>query len=172
MKRFNPRKLFLACLAALALGGCSTIDVVDDLVLQQAAFDRCFEAAAARSDKAVTGKSPALYHIAAKSMRDCVIDIHATAAFPRSDKAIHASALTIINYVKAGELEVASNQVRKFQSAYPRRDLYLADGTSFIESMQLLLGEVPGGAAERGSLVNASPQLKSELRRKDYWQSH
>ena len=105
MKQINSITFVFACLVALGLGGCATVEDVDDLALQRAAFNRCFDAAEAKSDKAVTGKSPALYHIAAKSMQDCLTDVRATPEIAHSKKAIRASALVIVNYIKAGDLD-------------------------------------------------------------------
>ena len=44
------------------------------------------------------------------------------------------------------------------------------DGSSFVDTLELLLGEAPIEMAANGSLLNASNELKSELRRQQYWQ--
>jgi hypothetical protein len=178
MKRQKPQKpvcagLAVLCLAVLGISGCASVDTVDhDLERQRVAFNHCHAMAAEKSEHAVTGASPALYHSAANSMKDCLMEIEHTPVIVHSDKAIRASAMTIINYIKAGELSDASDRLGTFRSTYSHQDLYLADGSSFIDNVKMLLGEVPNGAAEHGSLVNASPTLKSEIRRIDYWQSH
>ncbi len=176
MKRQKPQKLActgLVVLCLAVLSGCASVETVDrDLELQRAAFNQCHALAAEKSEHAVTGASPALYHSAANSMKDCLKQIKHISEIVQSNKAIRASALTIVNYIKAGELDVASDRLGAFRSRYSHQDLYLADGSSFIDNVKMLLGEVPKGAAEHGSLVNASATLKSEIRRVDYWQSH
>ena len=53
--------------------------------------------------------------------------------------------------------------------AFQGRDLYFADGTSFTESMGVLIGRENGAGAGRFSTLNVNRNLKNELRRIEQW---
>ena len=67
-------------------------------------------------------------------------------------------------------LGTESARLSKFKIAFAGSDLYYADGSSFSDTMTLVLGEADDAALGEFSVVNVSPELKAELRRVRYWQ--
>ena len=49
------------------------------------------------------------------------------------------SALSVVNYIKGGDNENARRGLGTFKQTFDDRDLYFADGSSFIETSELLL---------------------------------
>ena len=80
---------------------------------------------------------------------------------------IWAYALSVQNYFKAGDMDKARANLARFRQAFPENDLYYADGSSFTETMELLLGQrdLKGSFA----LLNVNDELKDEVLRIDYW---
>ena len=64
----------------------------------------------------------------------------------------------------------AEQQLNAFKKKFPKRDLLLEDGSSFVDTIELIVGLAPKEQSAKGSLLNASTALKSELRRQQYWQ--
>lgn len=144
-----------------AATGCTTTGTAHDF-----AFDACRQEAMARSEQATAGRSSALYHAAAEQLSHC-----AESAGPGADEVVmQTQALAVINYFMAGDVDAASRTLNTFRERYRGKDLYFADGTSFIDTASLLLAEHDDRAASKGSLVNANHVLKSELRRVQFWQ--
>ncbi len=132
-------------------------------------FKDCQAYAIAQAENATSGDNAALYHAAAESLTYCAANADVNA--DQLD-VMQSLALAIMNYFKAGDVASAQSVLGEFKQTYPGQDLFFADGSSFIDSAALLLGELPEQAAGRGSLVNAKADLKSEFRRLQYWQSH
>ena len=63
----------------------------------------------------------------------------------------------------------ARTNLETFKKTFAGADLYFADGASFIESMEILLGHRDRTAVGEFSVANVSSQMKSELRRVRYW---
>lgn len=81
-------------------------------------------------------------------------------------------ALAIQNYMKGGDVLAARQLLGIFQENFPGEDLYYADGSSFTETMTLLVGMGGPGAAGQLAMSNVGSQIKAELRRADYWRQH
>lgn len=78
-------------------------------------------------------------------------------------------ALSIQNYLKGGDVAKARDNFDKFRASFPHRDLYYADGTSFISTMEALLGRQEPWSFGEFANLNVNDQLKSEMRRMNYW---
>jgi hypothetical protein len=177
MKTLQPKYIALVSLLGLGLGGCTTVATDDfssqpDLAAQsQMAFDECHAGAMTRSRLAATESTAALYYSAARAMDNCLTDVTDNDVLD-SPIAMQAQALATMDFIKAGDLASASTSLAEFEYRYPDLDLYFADGSSFVESAGLLLGEYVQRDVAAGSLLNVGKKLKSELRRVDYWQQH
>ena len=57
-------------------------------------------------------------------------------------------------------------------AAFPGKDLFFDDGTSFIETMSALLGRESGHSFGPYSMLNVNAGLKSEMRRVNYWKNN
>lgn len=81
-------------------------------------------------------------------------------------------ALSIQNFVKGGDVARAAEGLRDFQRSFPGRDLYLADGASFVETLEVLLGDGQAEGFGRFSTLNISAALREEMGRVRYWKNH
>jgi len=52
--------------------------------------------------------------------------------------------------------------------AFPDHDLYFSDGSSFVDSIYLLLDTAPTASNNR-RLLNVNPTVSAERQRRDYW---
>ena len=77
-------------------------------------------------------------------------------------------ALTIQNYIKAGNLIQASINFNEFKNIF-NKDLIYQDGSSFIENIKTLLAHNNQNVSLEFALVNNSKIVKSELKRINYW---
>lgn len=85
---------------------------------------------------------------------------------------MRAYALSIQNHLKGGDVTAARVNLGKFKVAYVDMDLYYADGSSFIDTVEILVGAKKPGATGRFSNANVNRELKAELRRIKHWQKH
>lgn len=180
MKQIFPKNKRVAVVLTLGLvlglGGCANIPEDDGsqyraLADARAAFDVCHSDASARSQLAAQESTAALYYSAASTMDACLSSVGHKKVMV-SSVAMRAHALATTDYIKAGDLSAARDALTRFEERYSGKDLYFADGSSFIDSARLLLAGYTQNDVAPGSLLNAGKQLKSELRRADYWQQH
>lgn len=82
---------------------------------------------------------------------------------------MQAYALSFQNYLKGGDVARARENFDKFRAAFPDHDLYYADGTSFISTMEALLGRAEPWSFGEFANLNVPDSLKSEMRRMNYW---
>ncbi len=88
------------------------------------------------------------------------------------DERVRAYALSIQNYIRGGDMESARNNLQTFQAAFPGKDLYYADGSSFIDTTRVLLGQVESHDLGPYSTLNVNDDLKTEMRRVAYWRKN
>ena len=108
MKRKIAQKIILIGLVTMGLSNCTNVGTYkqDDvnaehqLILNQSIFDQCHVAAMNKSELAINGASPALYHIAAVAMQNCLAEVSETVEITHSKKALQAAAIVVINYKK------------------------------------------------------------------------
>jgi hypothetical protein len=114
--------------------------------------------------------NPATYHQGAKTALACLEESPLIRNEIEQLSVMQVHALAITQFLKAGDLAAAVQQVNAFKSRFPGRDLILEDGASFLQTVELIIGQAPIEQSASASLLNASPALKSELRRHQYWQ--
>ncbi len=88
------------------------------------------------------------------------------------DERVRAYALSIQNYIRGGDLESARTNLQTFQAAFPGKDLYYTDGSSFIDTSRVLLGQVQTHDLGPYSTLNVNDGLKTEMRRVSYWRKN
>jgi hypothetical protein len=171
----KPLLLAAVISAAILSTACSQTAVkADNSGYQQAQqdFNHCKIQALQLDASAGREGLPAQYYQSASVAQSCETElgdyINAVSLTPR----MQIQALSVQNFVKAGELEQATNQLAEFQMLFPNQDLFFSDSTSFVDTYRLLLGEESRKQAARNSLLNAKAELKAELRRNDYWKTH
>jgi hypothetical protein len=184
----NLSKTLLLCgLVALA-AGCSQRPIFDNSELSNqelnhqdlnkqvqepadfsstAAFEECL---ASLAEPLANANNPATYHLGAKYALACLEEAPAMSNRIVQVSVMQVHALAISQFLKAGDINAASQQLRTFKSRFPNQDLLLEDGASFIHTVELAIGLAPKEQSASNSLLNASSALKSELRRQQYWQ--
>jgi len=88
------------------------------------------------------------------------------------EERMRAYALSVQNRLKGGDVTGSRDGLEKFKTAYAGSDLYYTDGTSFTETMELVLGLRDRTAVGEFSITNVNGTLKAELRRARYWKHH
>lgn len=130
-------------------------------------YRACVEEAMTLDDQARRNASAAQYLASAQLIESCETKLGPAAADVAQDERMRAYALGIFNALKGGDPARATRMLQQFETAFQGRDLYFADGTSFTESMGVLVGRETGEG--RFSTLNVNRELKNELRRVDQW---
>jgi hypothetical protein len=112
------------------------------------------------------------YLASAKLLEKCEANLGPNAAGQAIEERMRAYGTSIQNYIKGGSPERAAANLENFQKAFPNKDLYLTGDVSFIETMQVLLGQRETTEYGQFSALNISGSLKSEMRRVRYWKQN
>ena len=174
--------------AGLLLGGCSSMgpQPVDftgadstqssattsssySLVKQQ--FEQCQHEGLVIDASAREQQSPAQYLVAAKTLDQCLVEVDPHRSAVPVQTRMHTHALTVLDYLKGGDVAQARVQLSAFTLSYPGQDLYFADYTSFVDSLHSILS-LAEGATDNKAALNINPALRAELNRHRYWQRH
>ena len=132
-------------------------------------YRKCRAAALTLDRQARTEGSGARYLAAARMLAGCEASVGPEGAHLAQDERIAAYALIVQDYFKGGDVAKARTSLTTFKQNYKGADLYYADGASFIETMEILLGLRDRMAVGEFSIANVSGELKTELRRVRYW---
>jgi hypothetical protein len=111
------------------------------------------------------------YLASAKAMLRCVKGIQFPKGHPDADKALRLMALSVINFVKGGDIDGAQIALKKTQTKFPNKDLYFADYSSFFDTATALL-EQQRLSRHQLAALNISSDLRTEIERHQYWLSH
>ena len=132
----------------------------------------CRDEALTMDRQARKGGDTAKYMASAKLLTKCEANMGSDAASAAIDERFRAYALSALNYLRAGDISAAHESLKKLQKGFPGKDLYLADGASFIDSMETLIGVKNRQSVNEFPMRNISGELKKELRRIRYWKNH
>jgi hypothetical protein len=111
------------------------------------------------------------YKRAALIFEGCLDEARASGGIALEER-MPVLALAIQSHAKAGDIARARELLERFETQFGGHDLYFADGTSFIESLRLVLGLGADTDAGVFSTANVNPVLKADLRRQRYWQAN
>ena len=132
-------------------------------------FRSCRDQALAMDAQARSNASTAQYLASANLLSKCEGEVGPEIAHLGKNERIHAYALSVVNYVKGGDVATAATNLNNFKQAFPNQDLYFADGSSFIETFEVLTGQHNGEPIGMLSALNISRDLKREMNRKQHW---
>ncbi len=135
-------------------------------------YRSCRDEALALDRQARQTGSAAQYLQSARLIAKCDSALGPEMAGIAREERMRAYALGIQNRLKGGDVAGARDGLEKLKSAYGGSDLYYPDGTSFTETMELVLGLRDRTAVGEFSLANVNGELKAELRRARYWKRH
>jgi len=132
-------------------------------------YRACLADAQMLDGQARTARDRAKYLASARLIERCEAELGPAAAQVAVEERMRGYGLAVQNYLKAGDVAKARSALRTFESAFPGKDLYYADGSSFIETMHALTGRAEDEDFGRFSMLNVSPSLKDEMRRVSHW---
>jgi hypothetical protein len=87
---------------------------------------------------------------------------------PDNQMAMQLNALAVVNFIKAGETQLAEQSLAQFRKQFPQQDLLFSDYTSFVDTAVALL-QHSELSAHQLSVLNINKSLRLELKRNDYW---
>ena len=179
---FIPTKFFRAASAAIALSAgltaCQTFGTVpgaESIGYREARFAEIAAIQAwraCRDDALALDRQAQENGDASKYLAKCEADLGPDGAQAARDERLRAFAVAVQNRLKGGDVVSARSDLEKLKRGFPDQDLYLADGGSFIASMEVLLGIRGQDGIEPFALANIPGPMKVELRRVRYWQRH
>ncbi|MDG2285933.1 MAG: hypothetical protein P8N43_10430 [Alphaproteobacteria bacterium] len=172
-------------LAAVALSACNMTmgggGATEGIGYRQARFAEmsamkawrdCRDQALSLDRQARDAGEPARYLASAKVLEACEANAGPEIAALNTEERMRAAAVASLNYLKGGDLERARSGFETFKSHFGGRDLLFADGSSYSETMDMLLGLSEPKSVGALSVANVNPALKAELRRVHYWERH
>ena len=132
-------------------------------------FRACRDEALQMDSQARASGDTARYLASARMMEGCESNLGPEAATVSREERMRAYGLTIQNYLKGGDAASARSNLERFKQAFPDNDLYYADGSSFRETMAVLLGQKDSLGFGQFAVLNVSGRLKDEMRRMEHW---
>jgi len=121
--------------------------------------------------QARTRGSAGTYLTSAKVLEKCEASVGADGSGLAQNERMQAYALSIQNYFKGGDVAHARDNLDQFKKRFPGHDLYYPDGTSFIVTMEALLGRRASWTFGEFAALNVNGTLKAEMRRMTYWKT-
>jgi hypothetical protein len=113
-------------------------------------------------------EADSLYNKSAKILNDCDDLIQNNLYVVNETERMKIAALSIQNYIKAGNIIQASMNFQKFQNNF-NTDLIYKNGSSFIENVESILVHNDANISGKFALINNSKVIRSELNRINYW---
>ena len=129
----------------------------------------CRDEAGTLDKKANQSSSPSGYLASANLLEKCESELGPNAAKGVKEERMRAYALSVQNHLKGGDISRAGTNLAKLKNAFPGKDLRYPDGSSFIATMELLLGKRDREEIGELAIINTNGAVKSELRRIRYW---
>jgi len=167
--------------AVLLLGACSMIgnsDPLNDLSFRESrfeqmqaikAFEDCRDEGLTLDSQARSRASAGAFLNSARVLDGCGVNLGSAASAVPKDERMRIYALATLNYFKGGEVEQARRSFEGFKAYYPDNDLYFADGSSFTETTEVLLGRTDPISFGQFAALNVNKRVKSEMRRLNHW---
>lgn len=147
--------------------GCASKSFNESLAIDSADFHQCSLSA---YETSVHAQNPAMHNLAAKQALACIDKVNTMGKLPDFTALMKLHIQATVDFIKAGELVRAQETLAQFKADYPNKDLYLSNGSSLLDSLDLILGNVDKSLAAKDSLLNAHPVLKGEYRRQQFWE--
>ena len=104
----------------------------------------------------------------AKAAERCIENKSFFPQHPDNQMAMQLNALAVVNFIKAGETQMAEHSLAEFRAQFPQQDLLFADYTSFVDTAIALL-QHDELSAHQLQILNINTALRNELKRQEYW---
>lgn len=181
--KLQPRPIAAVALLAGALGlaACNvttSLGQAEGIGFREARFAEfsamrgyraCRDDALELDKKARSQSSVARYSASARLLEKCEADLGPEGKDLAEDERMRAYALSVQNHFKAGDVARSRTTLEVFKKTFPDRDLTYADGSSFVETMEVLSGLRDRADVGEFAMINVNDKLKAELRRLNYW---
>lgn len=179
--KIKKYKLIILAFCCVTLSSCNVIDnnqsariktKINDLKISNnlRSYSECIEDGKSFDNLASNKNSEAesLYNKSAKILYDCDLLIRENSYMIDETERMKNAALSIQNYIKAGNLIQASLNFQDFQDTFDK-DLVYKDGSSFVENVKTILSHNSNNSLNKFALTNNSRIVRSELKRLNYW---
>jgi hypothetical protein len=134
------------------------------------AWRDCRDEALALDQSAKVKGLASQYLASAKAIEACEANAGPEIAGLNKEERMRTIAVASLNFLKGGDMDRARSSFQNFKQYFGNADLRFPDGTSYRETMSILLTMSEPSSIGVFSVANVSPTLKSELRRARYWQ--
>ena len=179
----RARRTAIMAVAAVGLGACNmaTGDLYPAIGSRVQNFEnigavreyrQCNNDAMVADQSARTESAPARYTQSAQLLAKCEAGLGERASLVPVEERMRNYALGVQNHFKGGDVVQARANLEKFKAPFADKDLYYADGSSFVDTMEILLGLRDYTALGEFSVANVNSTVKSELRRVRYWKTN
>lgn len=180
----KPAKQFGAVVAiALALAACGTTNepnLADTAAFRMERYEemqrvqefgQCSQEGLTLDAEARSRASTGAFLSSARVLEGCISEISPSAEAVPEQQRMRVHALATINYFKGGDVGAARRSLDHFKANHTGKDLYLGNSTSFVESVEVLLGRTDGIKIGEFAALNVDTGLKREIRRINYWKN-
>ena len=133
------------------------------------AFHQCRDEALALDERARSTATPALYREASERAAKCETELGRNSAAVPLQERMSLAAIALLDAVKGGDGAGAQDQLRRFKTRFPGQDLALADGSSFLDTIELIVSGPEGEIGRRHAQRSVSLAVRRELLRARYW---
>lgn len=132
-------------------------------------YRSCVDQGVQQTEQADVSGQVAGYLAAAKLLESCEANLGPEAQQVAEEERMQAYAVSIINYIKGGDLAQARSNLENFEAAFPEHDLTLANGNSFIDTVTLLTAGVASSDAQEVAFLNVGRDVRGEMSRVRFW---
>ncbi|MEK9569289.1 MAG: hypothetical protein VW124_09795 [Paracoccaceae bacterium] len=134
-------------------------------------YRQCRDEGLTFSKQARAVGNPGGYLTSARVLESCEAKLEPAGTQIEVDERMRTYALSIQNYLKGGDIARAQKSLRNFKRAFKGHDLYYPDGSSFVTTIDALLGQKNKTSFGQFSALNINPTVKSEMRRMFHWKN-
>jgi hypothetical protein len=160
-------------LAVLLLSGCNmtaqpeVVTVDTSLAVFERMNTQCIVQVHAQQEMS-NNNEISQYLSLANTAQYCVGDIQFSPNHPDIETAMQFSALAVVNFVKAGDIQAASEALTQFRVKFPQQDLLFNDYTSFVDTATVLVKQ-DEITPHQLTYLNINPTLRAEVTRQRRW---
>ena len=179
----SPRRLALSVAGCLTLVACVSgpnTEMMEGIGFREARYNQialmrqyreCRNEGLELDKRARISGSAGTYLASARVLEKCETGIGPDGAGLAVDERMRAYALSIQNNFKGGDVEKARTVLDRYKERFSGQDLYYPDGTSFLSTMDSLLGRKEKWSFGEFAALNVNATLKGEMRRLLHWQN-
>ena len=179
----NVFAMLMSVLVLNALGGCVPVatGTFEGIGFREARFREisemqnyraCVTDALKLSDRARLSGQIGSYRGSARLLSRCEADLGPAANSLAREERMRNYGLSVVNFLKAGDIDKARNNLEAFKTSFDGHDLYLPGGASFIDTMTLLTKESNEASMAEMAMMNVPATLRSEIQRIRFWKNN